>query len=173
MVDHTASLSMRVIDINDSVICVARHQVFELTPEKVPLVQQSDSELPYTTITGNGHLGGLGGVDATATVGHNIGFVLSTGYINSGGTFLIGLKATQLVAQGSGFQLNLTESLQAGPGWMGAPDGPSGHARAAIYLSAHRELGLNTGIHFETSRSGGLVPSFMLGIGGFFDKKYD
>ena len=50
--------------------------------------------------------------------------------------------------------------------------GPYSHSRASFYLSAHRIIGLNIGMHLETNQFGEPVPSVKLGVGGFFGGKY-
>jgi len=178
MVGRNSEISLRIVSPDGDVICNESHRVANSAPPRVakkPPVKKKKAkpELPMFTGTLNGHILGLGGYDMTASVGRKYGVLYSRGRIDYGSVWMVGVKATQLLQQGDVFQLNLTESIEFGRGWTDTLFGPYSHTRAAVYLSAHRTVGFNIGIHFESDEYGAYSPSFRAGFGGFFGAKYD
>jgi hypothetical protein len=180
MVNRNVDLSLQIIDLDGSTICRANQRVYPIAPPKPAapkkvFVKHSNPELPMGTLTVNRHSGWetTAGYDFTASLGRKLGVVFSSGRIGGGKAQTLGLKASQLLHQAAdGFQFNLTESIEVGRGWIDM-GGPYSHTRASLYLSAHRIIGLNAGMHLETNQFGAPVPSFRLGVGGFFGGKYE
>ena len=168
---RNSELSLLIIDPDGATICRETRRVANNTPVARPKViaspKKTDPQLPMVTLTTNGHFGGLGGQDYTATIGRSFGVAVSAGNIGGAAAGTIGPRATQLLASDSeGFQVSLSESLE-----FGRRLGFS-YTRATVHLSAYRVVGLNAGLHLETDPFGGLRPSFRLGIGGFFGADY-
>ena len=127
----------------------------------------TEPRLPVVTLSGNVHLGGLGGFDLTGTVGRSLGIALSTGSIGGIRVPTIGAKATQMLASDSaGMQLSATESIE-----YGRRLGYS-YTRGSFYLSAYRVFGLNFGMQIENNEFGEFEPSVRFGLGGFFGADY-
>lgn len=168
---RNSELSLLIIDPDGATICRETRRVANNTPVARPKViaspKKTDPQLPMVTLTTNGHFGGLGGQDYTATIGRSFGVAVSAGNIGGAAAGTIGPRATQLLASDSeGFQVSLSESLE-----FGRRLGFS-YTRATVHLSAYRVVGLNAGLHLETDPFGELRPSFRLGIGGFFGADY-
>ena len=127
-----------------------------------------DPWLPIASLTVNGHMGTyMYGSDVTITGGRKFGGVLSFGRLAGEQTFTVGGKASQLIKTGLDFaQLNLTETLQYGR------IGQYTHVRGSVYLSLHRMVGANLGLHFESDMYGNLHLNPRIGFGGFLGAKY-
>ena len=184
MVARNSDISLRIASPDGEYICSKTHRIMNSAPPimnsappkvaKKPVVKKKvKPELPIVTATVNSHVFGLGGYDLTASAGRKFGVLYSQGRIDGGKAWTVGVKATQLLQQGDVLQLNLTESVEFGRGWTDTLFGPYSHTRASVYLSAHRTVGFNLGLHFESDAGGAFSPSFRAGFGGFFGAKYD
>ncbi|MEC9390635.1 MAG: hypothetical protein VX944_11230 [Myxococcota bacterium] len=163
-----ALVELRIIDPDGTTICQETQRITETMPiaKRPPTTTPATTvpELPLATLTTNGHFGGLGGQDVTATIGRSFGLVVSGGSIGAASTGSLGLRATQLLGSDpNGIQVSITESFEYGRRL------DSHVTRGAIYLSFHRRVGLNAGVHvIEQDENGEMKPSLRLGIGGFF-----
>jgi hypothetical protein len=177
MVARNSDIALRIASPDGDYICSKTHRIMNSAPPKVakkPVVKKKvKPELPIVTATVNSHVLGLGGYDLTASAGRKFGVLYSQGRIDGGKAWTVGVKATQMLQQGDVLQLNLTESVEFGRGWTDTLFGPYSHTRASVYLSAHRTVGFNLGLHFESDEYGAFSPSFRAGFGGFFGAKYD
>ena len=194
---RSSEISLQIIDQDGATICFENRRitnntpVAKATPKPKPVYTPKPDEplLPVATLALNGHLGGMGGFDVTATLGRSFGVAVSAGSIGDLSARTIGPRATQMISSDpDGIQISLTESLEFGrrtgvvntstedlDGMLLSTEVETiavPYSRASIYLSAYRVIGVNVGLHFETNRFGELSPSFRLGIGGFFDADY-
>lgn len=174
MTDRSSEIALQIVDKSGATVCRNTQSISSSSGpvEIIKPIQRPEPELPLGTFTLNGHIYGLGGWDLTGSFGRSFGLVGSTGRIDGSRAWTLGGKASQLLVQGDSIQLNLTESLEFGRGWIDLDSGGFSYTRASIFVSAHRNVGINGGLHFETNEYGELTPSVRLGFGGYFGAHY-